>query len=212
LADSAFPAGGFAHSGGLEAAWQQGEIRSSGDLEGFINVNLVQTGRASLPFLNDAFREPERFSDLDRVCDVFLSNHVANRASRAQGQAWLIAVGRTLALPSLERFRERVLTQKLPGHFAPVFGVVTRELEICHSRAVRLFLFLALRTLVAAAVRLGITGPLESQSLQARLGPEAERVGLRCASLRSDDAAQTAPLLDILHGAHDRLYSRLFQS
>jgi urease accessory protein len=31
LADSAFPTGGFAHSGGLEAAWQHGEIRNSAE-------------------------------------------------------------------------------------------------------------------------------------------------------------------------------------
>ena len=32
LADSAFPTGGFAHSGGLEAAWQNGEVSNRGDV------------------------------------------------------------------------------------------------------------------------------------------------------------------------------------
>jgi urease accessory protein UreF len=34
----------------------------------------------------------------------------------------------------------------------------------------------------------------------------------RCANLAETDAAQTAPLIDIRQGTHDRLYSRLFQS
>src|SRR4051794_40097789 len=32
LADSAFPSGGFAHSAGLEAAWQLGEVEGAGRL------------------------------------------------------------------------------------------------------------------------------------------------------------------------------------
>ena len=175
-------------------------------------MSLAQAGRISLPFLSDAFNEPHRFAELDRLCDAFLSNHVANRASRAQGQAWLIAVERAFSLPSFGEFRSSVLAGKLPGHFAPVFGVATRALQIALSSAQRLFLFLALRTLVASAVRLGIVGPLESQAMQARLTPHAERVRRRCAGIRSDDASQVSPLLDILQGAHDRLYSRLFQT
>ena len=34
----------------------------------------------------------------------------------------------------------------------------------------------------------------------------------RCRDLDERDAAQTAPILDVLQSAHDRLYSRLFQS
>jgi len=69
-----------------------------------------------------------------------------------------------------------------------------------------------LRTLMASAVRLGIMGPMAAQSLQWRLAQSAEQVALHCGMTRLDEAAQTSPLLDILHGAHDRLYSRLFQT
>jgi urease accessory protein len=212
LADSAFPAGGFAHSGGLEAAAQQGEIRSAAELASFIHTSLEQAGQAALPFVSEAFCEPHRFAEIDRLCDVFLSNHVANRASRSQGRSMLLAVERAFAMPSLRALRGRVLAGKLPGHLAPVFGAVTRQLEIDHTSALRLFLFLVLRALVAAAVRLGIIGPLDGQRMQSHLAFLAEQVQCRCKELRANDAAQTAPLLDVLHGAHDRLYSRLFHT
>ena len=212
LADSAFPTGGFAHSGGLEAASQQGEIGSAAELAAFIQTSLDQAGHAALPFVTEAFCEPQRFGEIDRLCDAFLSNHVANRASRSQGRAMLLAVERAFALPSLAALRSRVLAERLPGHLAPIFGAVTRQLEVDRSSALRLFLFLALRTLVAGGVRLGIIGSLEGQRMQSRLAPLAEQIKGRCEELRAIDAAQTAPLLEILHGAHDRLYSRLFHT
>lgn len=212
IADSAFPTGGFAHSGGLEAAWQQGEIASPDELADFIRVQLAQTGRAALPFVNEAYYDGRPFAQLDRLCDAFLSNHVANRGSRAQGQAFLLATQRSFDLPALTALRARVLQEKLPCHFAPVFGALLRLLAISHVLCSRLFLFMNLRGLVASAVRLGVMGPMAAQALQGRLAAEAEAVAVRHAGLRVAQAAQISPLLDILHGAHDRLYSRLFQT
>jgi urease accessory protein len=77
---------------------------------------------------------------------------------------------------------------------------------------VRLFFFHHLRGLLAAAVRLNIVGPMEAQTLQHRLTPQAEAILCRSESLTLDDLAQPAPLLDLWQGAQDRLYSRLFQS
>src|SRR5438552_18534524 len=87
LADSAFPTGGFAHSAGLEAAWQQGFIRGSAELREFIHASLVQCGHASLPFVIAACQHIKSLSFIDLECDAMLTNHVANRASRAQGRA-----------------------------------------------------------------------------------------------------------------------------
>ncbi len=212
LADSAFPTGGFAHSGGLEAAWQQGEVNSREGMASFIRTSLIQLGNSSIPFVAEAHREPDRLGELDLLCDRFLTNHVTNHASRSQGQALLVAVERTFPLPVLVGLRSTVLDRNLPGHLAPVFGVMTHHLKIDVDSAVRLFLFLALRGSIASAVRLGILGPMEGQALQFRLAPEAEGVASRCADIPTTKIAQTAPLLEIFHGAHDRLYSRLFQT
>lgn len=212
IADASFPTGGFAHSGGLEAAWQQGEIASPEQLAEFVRIQLAQAGRAALPFVNEAYHGSRPFAQLDRVCDAFLSNHVANRGSRAQGQAFLLAARQSFEVSGLADFRARVLQEKLPGHFAPVFGAVLSLLNLSHAVCLRLFLFMNLRGLLAGAVRLGILGPMAAQSLQGRLAAEAEAVATRSARLQVAQAAQISPLLDLLQGAHDRLYSRLFQT
>jgi urease accessory protein len=212
LADSAFPTGSFAHSNGLEAAWQHGEVCSCEELMEFVRTQLSQTGRAALPFLNEAYHDVRPFAELDRICDAFLSNHVANRGSRAQGQAFLMAVAQSFGGAPLGDYRSEVLKQKLPGHLAPVFGTAMRLLQVSHCVALRLFLFLNIRTLLASAVRLGIAGPLAAQAIQVGLCQYAEEVACRCGGLRAAEAAQTSPLLELWQGAHDRLYSRLFQT
>lgn len=203
LADSAFPTGGFAHSAGLEAAWQHHEVRNRGEFRDWLTSSLQQVARASLPWVNAAYAAPADLESLDGHCDAFTSNHVANRASRLQGRALLVAV---------ERVFQRGIQPPSRGHFAPVFGAVTASLQLSHPEAVRLFVFLHLRGAVAAAVRLNIVGPMEGQSLQFQMSQHAEAVAHRGAGMALSDLAQTAPLLDLWQGAQDRLYSRLFQS
>jgi urease accessory protein len=207
LADSAFPAGGFAHSSGLESAWQHGEAAGSADLVSFCGASLRQLGHGALPLMSAAHAAPGRLAELDRLCDAFTSNHVANRASRLQGGALLLAVERIFSSGTIPKSGDCSC-----GHFAPVFGAVTRALGLERETAVRLFFFLHLRGLLAAAVRLNIVGPMEAQSLQHRLTASAESVIQECRDLGPEDLAQTSPLVEIWQGSQDRLYSRLFQS
>jgi urease accessory protein len=204
VADSAFPVGGFAHSGGLEAAWQTGEIRGREDLLGFLKDSLLQVGVSVLPFVRSAYEAPLRFAEWDALCDVWISNHVANRASRLQGRAFWTAAGRA--------FFGEVHAAPEPGHLAPVMGVILGRLELSWVTASRLFLFLHLRGLISASVRLGIIGPLEAQSMQHGMAAVAEKVAETCAKRTLDQVAQTAPIQDLLQGMQDQLYSRLFQS
>lgn len=203
LADSAFPTGGFAHSGGLEAAWQNGEVSHRGELREWLMVSLRQAARASLPFVNAAHNDPARLPDVDQLCDAFTSNHVANRASRLQGKSLISAA-------------HRVFKAELHGtpfaHFAPAYGAVARILGLPHDQSLRLFVFMQLRSNIAAAVRLNIVGPMEGQTIQFELTTEAESVVTRGMKLGLEDLAQTNPLLDLWQGTQDRLYSRLFQS
>ena len=211
LADSAFPAGSFAHSGGLEAAWQHGRVRRGESLAAFLETAMTQAAHATLPFVLSVHAEPERFVDFDALCDATLSNHVANRASRLQGQSLLAGVERILRNAAITSLQASTRSARAPTHFGPVFGAVTAFLACDRIDASRLFLFCTLRGMVSSAVRLGIVGPMEAQSLQAALAGSAERLANAALDSSADDAAQTAPILDLLQGTQDRLYSRLFQ-
>jgi len=208
LADSAFPAGGFAHSNGLEAAWHHGETRDSQSLARFCEASLWQFGFASLPFMTATHRDPERVLEVNKIFDCFTTNHVANRASRLQGRAFLSSAKRIF--PVLNAELGPVETSFC--HLAPIFGVILRALSIDCPTASRLLIFFHVRSLTSSAVRLGIVGPMEAQGLQHSFSPLLNVVLSRCADLTLDDISQPAPLLEIWQSAQDRLYSRLFQS
>jgi urease accessory protein len=220
LADSAFPTGGFAHSSGMEAAWQHGEARNRDELVSLIEASLQQLGHAALPLVTAAFDSPERIGEVDHLCDAFTTNHVANRASRVQGRALLSAVERIFQERGVYAASPSIGHSHLNGtegctpffHFAPVFGVCMCRLGVPREITMRMFFFNHLRSVFAAAVRLNIVGPMEAQMFQHRLSSKAEEIMRRCETLTLDDLAQTSPLLDLWQSAQDRLYSRLFQS
>ncbi|HWD19776.1 MAG TPA: urease accessory UreF family protein [Verrucomicrobiae bacterium] len=204
LADSAFPAGGFAHSGGVEAAWQCGEIRDAAELESFLEASLWQSACSMVPLVRAAHADPGQFPELDHACDSFLSNHVANRASRLQGRA--------LASSAERIFGGKMKIGGACFHLAPVFGVLMRSLAVSANAAVELYFFQSLRAWVAAAVRLGVVGPMEAQSLHYRMAPRAQEILAETSGVPVAEMAGTAPLQEIWQGQQDRLYSRLFQS
>lgn len=206
LCDSAFPTGGFAHSGGLEAAAHNGEIGNRSELREWLHASLRQIGRTALPLVNAAHADPPRLLELDGLCDAFTNNHVANRASRLQGRAFLLAAERIFGV------RLDGEDSELKGHLAPAYGAVLRRLNIDACTTRRLFVFQHLRGVIASAVRLNLVGPMEGQVIQRELSAEAESVAAGAAEFDLSDLAQTSPLLDLWQGTQDRLYSRLFQS
>src|SRR6266481_9701192 len=127
LADSAFPSGGFAHSSGLEAAAQAGEIQGAEDVARFARDAIWQAGWGALPLVRGVFDDPSSLPLLDARAEAFLVNHVANRASRTQGRALLSTTARV--------FPDRVSTLRscasgLKLHLAPIWGAVWQALGL----------------------------------------------------------------------------------
>jgi urease accessory protein len=210
LVDSAFPTGAFAHSLGLESAWQHGEIASRDDLQRFTEAAILQAATGALPLVNAAYREPGRLAEWDALHDAFLTNAVANRASRVQGRTLVASAARIWPSATLVRIQREAAA--LCAHVAPLTGVVFAALGVPRATAQRLVLYGAARGVLSAAVRLGVTGSYDAQRLQSASGAWAAGVLARYGDADQHDLAQTAPVLDVLQGAHDRLYSRLFQS
>lgn len=210
VVDSAFPTGVFAHSWGLEAAWQQGEVPNVEALGRFLDASIQQTAYGALPLLVAAYRDPDRWRDLDELADAFLTNAVANRASRVQGRTLVSTAMRVW--PSDAMTAVAASTENGCAHVAPISGVVFQLIGIPLETARTAALFGTARGVLSAAVRLGIVGSYHAQRMQHDAGRNLPRLLERSRALDADDICQTAPVLDLLHAAHDRLYSRLFQS
>lgn len=210
IVDSAFPTGVFAHSWGLEAAWQQGEVPDGDALRRLLDAALQQTAYGALPLLTAAYRNPEHYAGLDARADAFLTNAVANRASRVQGRTLAATAKRVWPSESMERVHGRASAGC--AHVAPLSGLVFRTVGVPLDTARTALLFGTARGLLAAAVRLGIIGGYEAQRLQHAAGAGIETLLARSGGMDAEAICQTAPILDLLQAAHDRLYSRLFQS
>jgi urease accessory protein len=210
IVDSAFPTGAFAHSWGLEAAWQQGEVPDAAALERFLRFAVQQTGHGVVPLLNAAYQQPDRAEALDDIADAFLTNLVANRASRVQGRTLLSTLSRVW--PSTEMAALWRRSHGWCAHVGPISGAALRAVGLPLQTAQQAMLFGTVRGVLSAAVRLGIAGSYEAQRMQGESADWMDRQLVACAGLDERDLAQTSPIIDLWQAGHDRLYSRLFQS
>ena len=213
LADGTFPSGGFAHSGGLEATTVLGGLgtsenaawRAVGD---YLDASLEQIGRATLPFVRATALDASCLAAMDHACDATIPMSSVNRSSRAQGRSLASAASRVwdVLTPIAEHARRG------PAHHAPVFGAIFGTLGIPEEQTLAAYLHGAARSLLSAAVRLGLLGPLVAQRLHADRAGLLETLAHRARHLRPVDAAQTNPLIEIFAALHDRLDGRMFQS
>jgi urease accessory protein len=203
LADGGFPTGGFAHSAGLEAANSLGEVA---DVDRFVRDAVWQAAHAALPFVRRAWAAPAEIAHVDAEADAFLLGHVANRASRAQGRAFVATCASAFGEPAIGKLDDDVRAGSLHGHLAPMQGAVGAALGLSREQTLAFALFACARGVTSAAIRLGRMGPLEAQGVLATLPFDA---ALRAVP---DQPMQTAPIAELCGQLHDLLYSRLFQS
>jgi urease accessory protein len=212
LADSAFPSGGFAHSGGLEAVHQLGRVSDADSLEPFLENGLRQLQKGVACFAHQAWTNPHQFAMIDQDCDLFLNNHVANRGSCTQGRALLASASKAFASSAMDGSIAQcsliARQERLPTHLAPTFGLISRGIGISATQMDNLFLFIHLRGYISAAIRLGIVGPMQAQRIQANVAEKTSN----CQHHSGRSPTQINPMLDLMQMTQDRLYSRLFQS
>eukprot|EP01065_Artemidia_motanka_P027046 TRINITY_DN32281_c0_g1_i1.p1 TRINITY_DN32281_c0_g1~~TRINITY_DN32281_c0_g1_i1.p1 ORF type:complete len:579 (+),score=121.24 TRINITY_DN32281_c0_g1_i1:71-1738(+) len=220
LTDATLPTGGFAHSGGVEAAHQLGLLETEEALSRFVAASARTFMQLHVPFCRSAYRvrdavnPMEWFRQLDGDLDAMLVGcGPQQRSSKLQGSGLLRVLGLMVAgragEPFVKSLRQSVLQGETPGHISCVFGVAASLLGLPEEAAVQAFVYTSTRDMISAAVRLNVVGPLRGSTLLRDL---LSRTAALPAVNDIGDAASTSPLVDCVHATHDLLDTRLFQT
>jgi urease accessory protein len=206
LADGRLPAGGHAHSGGLEAAVSAGRVRDLDGLGGFLRGRLATAGVVSACFAAVGCARTKEWFDLDRGLDARTPSPALRKASRAQGRA-LLRAGRAMwPVPAIGR----------EPHHPVALGVVAAAAGLTPRDAAVAAAYGTLTGPATAGVRLLGLDPYGAHALLAGLAGECDLIAEDAANRINDpvDAlpAAGAPLLDIGAELHATWEVRLFAS
>jgi urease accessory protein len=218
FSDGLFPAGAYAHSFGLEACVQAGEVRDAAGVEAFLLAYLEgSAGPTDAVALVCARREAacENLAAclaLDEMLDAMKTPSELRDASRQMGRQTLRVATHLPSHPLLEEFAKAVASEATPGHHPIVFGMVG---GICDWRAPEMtgaFLYSTSAALVGAALRLLPLGQLAGQRILWNARPVIAALAEEAQEKHEADIWSFAPALEIASMQHAFLDARLFRS
>lgn len=208
LADSRLPAGGHAHSGGIEQAVAARIVVDARSLATFLLRRLVTAGAVAAGLAAAACgADAGRLAELDAEADARTPSPALRAASRQQGRG-LVRVGRR-AWPS-------GAWDDLPPlpHHPIALGVAAAAGGLAPGDAAQAAAYLSISGPATAAQRLLAMDPLTVAAVTARLTPEIDAIARNAVAANAAGGlpAATDPLLDLLAEVHIARKDRFFAS
>ncbi|MCZ2831043.1 urease accessory protein [Modestobacter sp. VKM Ac-2986] len=206
LADSRLPAGGHAHSGGVEQAITAGVLTDPGSLAAFLRRRLTTAGAVAAGLAAAACRSADdaaALAVLDAEADARTPSPAQRAASRQQGRGLVRVASRAWPDPAWASLPAQPHHPLALGVAAATAGLTPRD--AAHAAA-----YLAVSGPATAAQRLLAMDPITVAAVTARLSPEIDRVADDAAA--GDLPADTDPLLDLLTEVHAARNDRFFAS
>jgi len=209
LTDGRFPAGGHAHSGGMEAAVMAGRVGGLDTLGVFLAGRLATAGRVAAALAAAAATGVHSLAALDAEAAARVPSPALRAASRLQGRQ-LLRTARAVIGPAVPHDPDEL-------HHAVAMGLVCAATPgLGPVDAARWAAYDAVSGPASAAVRLLGLDPFGAWSVVAALLPEAdgiaEEAAARAAGPLDDLPPCSAPLLDIAAEHHIVSEVRLFAS
>jgi urease accessory protein len=211
LSDSRFPAGGHAHSGGVEPAVTAGTVSDLASLEAFLRGRLRTAGLAAagLAAAACARADAEPWDSLDAEADARTPSPAQREASRRQGRALLraarvawpeneglaglaafvAAAAGGGAGPESEARRGRAASGATLGaeyrggpHHAVALGAAAAAAGCDAGDAARIAAYQSVSGPASAAVRLLALDPMRATAVLARLARDVDQIAGRAAA------------------------------
>ncbi|MFF2373310.1 urease accessory protein UreF [Streptomyces xiamenensis] len=216
LADGRFPAGGHAHSGGVEAAVVHGAVHDTDTLEAFCRGRLHTVGLTSAALAAAATAGHDALL-LDDAADARTPVPALRAVARRLGRQMMRAARATFPSDDLDRL---AAARPQGAHQPLVLGLAARAAGLAPLDAAHAITYESVSGPATAAVRLLSLDPLGATALLARLGPAMDAVATTAAGAAERVTAEgvdalpsaSSPLLDITGEQHAAWSVRLFAS
>jgi urease accessory protein len=214
LADGRLPAGGYAHSGGLEETIRVGRVGDLADLEAFLRGRAATTGLVSGAFAAAACAtfatgSADGFDALDSELDARIPSPTIRDVSRTLGRQLRRAVARMRSDAGLDRLGRAPHQPVVLGAAAALLGAEPHDAALAALHEV-------VTGPATAAVRLLPIDPFDVHAVLARLTELLDELAATAAGYAAanphDLPATASPLLDIAAEHHRRAEVRLFAS
>ncbi len=204
----AFPVGGFAYSGGLEAAVQSGHVSSAETLKDWL-LTLLRNGslRNDAVLLAEAHRaaaEDERLQEVAELATALAGSAERHLEISRQGGAFLAAAS---AWPGSV---PDVLDDGTV--YSVAVGAVAASNGVGLAETVAAFLHAAVSQLVSAAIRLGVLGQSQGVALLSFLEEVIAEQAEKAVSSTLEDLGSATLVADQMSLRHETQHSRLFLS
>lgn len=218
FADGLFPAGGFAHSLGLETYVQDGVVGDRAGLEAFVAAHLEgSAGPADAVAVASAVRltreaDVAAWIGLDERLEAMKPVPESREASRQMGRQTLRVAAALTEDAFLAGIARAVADGLAPGHHAAVLGAALGRAGVDPALAAAAYLHSTAALLVGAGLRLIALGQLDGQRVLAAMRPRIARLADAAAASTPDDMWSFAPGLELAGLRHATLETRLFRS
>lgn len=216
--DGLFPAGAYAHSFGLEASVQSGDVRDAEGVEAFLRAYLQGCAGPTDAVAVVCARRAAATEDLacsvalDEILDAMKAPSELRDASRQMGRQTLRVATHLPCHPLLEEFGKAVAAESTPGHHPVVFGMVGGILKWDALQMTGAYLYSTSAALVGAALRLLPLGQLAGQRILWNARPVIAALAEEAQGKHEPDLWSFAPALEIASMRHALLDARLFRS
>ncbi|MFF9090909.1 urease accessory protein UreF [Streptomyces sp. NPDC014991] len=216
LADGRFPAGGHAHSSGMEAAVASGGVHDTQSLEAFCRGRLHTAGLTAAGLAAAAATGYDALA-LDEAADARTPMPALRRVARRLGRQLMRAARATWPCADLDHLARH---RPQGAHQPVVLGVTARAAGLTPLDAAHAAVYESVGGPASAAVRLLSLDPLDATGVLARLADDLEDVAEAAAGAARRLTAEgvsvlpaaSAALLDITGEQHATWTVRLFAS